>query len=248
MAVKEYTVEDKLIALFNLQDLHSKQDEIGTLKGELPIEVNDLEDEIEGLETRSSKLAAEIDTIKESVSSKKIVIKDAKEQVLKYEEQKNNVKNSREFDALTKEIEMQNLEVQLAEKRIKDADRDFDAKKSYLAEATEAINAKKADLEAKKGELEKIIAETEKEERGIDKKLKKASGEVDDRLLAAFQRIRTSYKNGLAVVTIARDSCGGCFSKVPPQRKLELRQRKKIIVCEHCGRILVDSDIAGIED
>jgi predicted nucleic acid-binding Zn-ribbon protein len=242
MAVKEFTVEDKLKALYELQALHSKLDEIGTLKGELPMEVADLEDEIAGLQTRMDKLKAELDAIEGDIANKRIGIKDAQEMILKYESQQKNVKNSREFDALTKEVEMQNLEIQLAEKRIRDSDRDVEAKKSYIGEAQEAIDRKDADLKAKKDELEVIIAENEKEEKAIAKKIDKAVKEIDDRLMAAFDRIRKSYRNGLAVVTVARDSCGGCFAKIPPQRQMEIRSRKKIIVCEHCGRILVDVD------
>lgn len=246
MAVKDFTVEDKLRALFELQTLHSKLDEITILKGELPEEVNDLEDEIAGLETRMAKLQEDLDNVAADITSRKNMIKDAEAMIKKYESQQKNVKNSREFDALTKEIEMQTLEIQLAEKRIRDAEVDAEGKKAYLEEAGSAIDLKKKDLEAKKSELEKIIADTEKEETAVLKKLEKGKKSVEDRLLIAFDRIRRTYRNGLAVVTIERDSCGGCFSKVPPQRQLEIRQRKKIIVCEHCGRILVDEEIAGV--
>ncbi len=244
--VKEYTVEDKLRALHHLQTIYTKLDEIVVLKGELPIEVKDLEDEIEGLQTRMDKLKAEIDTFDKTISDRKNVIKESQAQIKKYEGQQKNVKNSREFDALTKEIEMQTLDSQLGEKRIRDAETDMVGKKQYLSEAQGIIDARATDLDAKKGELSKIIAETDKEEKELNKQLEEATNEVDDRLLTAFGRIRKSYRNGLAVVTIERDSCGGCYSKVPPQRKMDIRQRKKIIVCEHCGRILVDPEIAGL--
>ncbi len=246
MAVKEFTVEDKLRSLHHLQTVHSKLDEIVILKGELPIEVKDLEDEIEGLQTRMEKLKTEIDTFDKSVADRKNAIKDSQALIKKYEGQQKNVKNSREFDALTKEIEMQTLEVQLGEKRIRDAEADMVGKKQYLEEAQGIIDARQKDLEAKRGELDKIVAETEAREKELGKELDSATNEVDDRLLTAFNRIRKSYRNGLAVVSIERDSCGGCYSKVPPQRQMDIRQRKKIIVCEHCGRILVDPEIAGL--
>ncbi len=246
MAVKEYTVEDKLRALHHLQTIHTKLDEIGVLKGELPIEVKDLEDEIEGLQTRMEKLQTEISAFDKTIADRRNAIKDSQTQIKKYESQQKNVKNSREFDALTKEIEMQTLEVQLGEKRIRDAEADMVGKKDYLKDAQGIIDTRKVDLDAKKGELSKIITETEKEEKALGKELDQATNEVDDRLLTAFNRIRKTYRNGLAVVSIERDSCGGCYSKVPPQRKMDIRQRKKIIVCEHCGRILVDPEIAGL--
>lgn len=245
MAVKEFTVEDKLRALHRLQEVYSKLDEIAILKGELPIEVSDLEDEIAGLEKRTEKLQAELDGFDADQASKKQRIKEAEALIKKYDEQLQNVKNNREYEALSKEIELQNLEIQLTQKRMRDAEGDVEAKRAYLDEAKTLIATKKEELEAKKGELDKIIKETEKEEKAYHKELEKARGGVDERLLNAFTRIRKSYRNGLAVVTISREACGGCFAGIPPQRKLEIRARKKIIICEHCGRILVDEEIAG---
>jgi predicted nucleic acid-binding Zn-ribbon protein len=241
--VKDFSVEEKLIAVLTLQKIDSKIDEIKTLKGELPMEVKDMEDEIEGLQTRIQNIDAEIDSINKFVESKTEARKEAQGLIKKYEKQQDNVKNNREFEAINKEIEMSELEVKLNEKHIKDAGFELKEREQQRARTQEKINEIEDALKAKRSELEKIIAETEKEEKQLSGKSEKAKEKVDERLLGAYDRIRTSYKNGLAVVPIMRDSCGGCFNVIPPQRQSEIRQRKKIIVCEHCGRVVVDVDL-----
>ncbi len=241
--VKDFSVEEKLIAVLTLQKIDSKIDEIQTLKGELPMEVKDLEDEIEGLQTRINNIDAEIDSINKFIAQKTDAKKEAQALIKKYEKQQDNVKNNREFEAINKEMEMQELEVKLNEKHIKDANIELKDRDMQRGKTEEKINELNEALKLKKSELEKIIAETEKEEKQLAGKSSEAKEKVDARLLSAYERIRTSYKNGLAVVPILRDSCGGCFNIIPPQRQSEIRQRKKIIVCEHCGRIVVDNDL-----
>jgi predicted nucleic acid-binding Zn-ribbon protein len=241
--VKDFSVEQKLIAVLELQKIDSKIDEIKTLKGELPMEVKDLEDEVEGLRTRMQNIDAEIESINKFVTDKTEGKKDAQALIKKYEKQQDNVKNNREFEAINKEMEMQELEVKLNDKHIKDASFEQKERMALRTRTEESVNIVEANLEIKKGELEKIIAETEKEEEVLAKKSDEAKLKVDARMLSAYERIRNSYKNGLAVVPIMRDSCGGCFNVIPPQRQSEIRQRKKITVCEHCGRILVDTDL-----
>lgn len=239
-AVKDYSVQDKLAGLVRLQKIDSKLDEFAILKGELPMEVNDLEDEIQGLHSRKTRIEEEINGINEYIETRKEAIKEAEELAKKYEKQSTNVKNSREFDAINKEIEMQQLEVKLAEKHIKDANEEMGEKVRTLDIAKKQIATKEGVLNHKKGELEKIIADTEKEEKQYRKLSDNARGEVDERLLYSYDRIRSSYRNGLSVVPVERDACGGCFNSIPPQRQSEIRLHKKIIVCENCGRILVD--------
>lgn len=241
--VKDFSVEEKLSAVLELQKIDSKVDEIKTLKGELPMEVKDLEDEIEGLKTRLSNVNAEIDSISSFVQQKNDNKKDALAQIKKLEKQQENVKNNREFEAINKEVEYQELEVQVADKHMRDAELELGGRIDVRTRTEAKINNLTEALEAKKNELEKIIAETEKEEAALTRESDKAKEHVDARLLSAYERIRASYSNGLAVVPIVRDSCGGCYNVIPPQRQSEIRQRKKIIVCEHCGRILVDSEL-----
>jgi len=241
--VKDFSVEEKLIAVLSLQKIDSKIDEIQTLKGELPMEVKDLEDEIEGLQTRINNIDAEIDSINKFIDAKTDAKKEAQGLITKYEKQQDNVKNNREFEAINKEMEMQELEVKLNEKHIKDANIELKERSVQRTKTEEKINSLQEALKVKKSELEKIIAETEKEEKQLAGKSEAAKEKVDARLLSAYERIRRSYKNGLAVVSIVRDSCGGCFNIIPPQRQSEIRQHKKIIVCEHCGRVLVDTDL-----
>lgn len=243
-ASKELVVEDRLTGLMRLQQLHSKLAEIQVMKGELPMEVSDLEDELEGLETRIQKIHDEINTLKESITGNELKIKEAQEHIKKYEKQQKNVKNNREFDALSKEVELQTLEIALAEKKSTESKEAISAKEAYQKESEEAIKSKKKDLTTKKKELEKIIEETDKEEKALEKLISTAEGKVEDRLLTAYNRIRGTYKNGLGVVRYDRNACGGCYASIPPQRQLEIRQRKKIVVCEHCGRILVDPELA----
>ncbi len=241
--VKEYSVEEKLSSLVSLQKIESKIDEIQVLKGELPMEVSDLEDEIEGLHSRQTKIEEEINGIQEFISNKKNLIKDAEALIKKYEKQSENVKNSREFEAINKEIEMQQLEMKLAEKHIRDANEEIAEKVVVLDKAKKNIGNKEGVLGTKKGELEKIIASTEKEETHFSKLSADAREKVEERLLNSYDRIRKNYRNGLSVVPVERDACGGCYNAIPPQRQSEIRQRKKIIVCENCGRILVDRDL-----
>jgi predicted nucleic acid-binding Zn-ribbon protein len=241
--VKEFSIEEKLSSLVRLQKIDCKLDEIQILKGELPMEVKDLEDEIEGLHSRQTRIEEEINGIQEFIEQKKEGIKEAQALIKKYEKQSDNVKNSREFDAINKEIEMQVLEEKLCEKHIKDATEEIADKAKQLELAKKAVSTKEANLAGKKGELEKIIAETEKEEKQYSKDAVDARSHVDERLLHSYDRIRKNFRNGLAVVPVERDSCGGCFHAIPPQKQSEIKLRKKIMVCENCGRILIDSDL-----
>ena len=241
--VKEYSVEEKLSSLVKLQKIESKLDEIRILKGELPMEVADLEDEIQGLHARQLRIEEEINGITEFIEPKKEAIKEAQALIKKYEKQSENVKNNREFEAINKEIEMQQLEVKLCEKHIKDANEEIAEKAVSLERAKKAIATKEGVLNSKKAELEKISSATEKEEANFSKEASEARSHVDPRLLASFEKIRNNYRNGLAVVPVERDACGGCFYSIPPQKQSEIKQRKKIMVCENCGRILVDSDL-----
>jgi len=234
------SVEEKLRALYRLQRIDSKVDDIQILKGELPMEVKDLEDELAGLKTRIGKIEDELNEMENNIATRKNAIKESESLIKKYQKQQNNVKNNREYDALSKEIELQKLDIQLSEKRINEAQNDIDQKKEYLELSKKAIKDKEKNLKQKKEELEHIIEETDAEEKGLQKKSKEQQSKIDDRLIQAYHRIRNSYKNGLAVVTVQRDACGGCYNAIPPQTQAEIRQHKKIIVCEHCGRILVD--------
>jgi predicted nucleic acid-binding Zn-ribbon protein len=241
--VKDFSVEEKLTAVLALQKIDSKIDEIRTMKGELPMEVKDLEDEIEGLQTRIQNVDAEINNINEFIETKGNAKKESQALIKKYEKQQDNVKNNREFEAINKEIEMQELEVKLNEKHTKDASFELRERQNIRIKTEEKIKDLEDALTIKRAELEKITADTEKEEKVLAEKSDEAKEKVDPRLLTAYERIRSSYRNGLAVVPILRDSCGGCFNVIPPQRQSEIRQHKKIIVCEHCGRILVDTDL-----
>ena len=240
---KDFSVEEKLSAVLTLQKIDSKVDEIKTLKGELPIEVKDLEDEIEGLKVRLGNIDAELATMNAFVDQKNTTKKTAQAEIKKLEKQQENVKNNREFEAINKEIEYQELEIKLADKHAGDAQFDLQEKNAARTRTADRIAVLEESLAIKKKELDKIVAETEKEEKTLTKESDKAKEKVDPRLLAGYERIRTSYRNGLAVVPILRDSCGGCFNVIPPQRQSEIRQRKKILVCEHCGRILVDNEL-----
>ena len=239
-AAKESTVEDKLRALYALQKIDSQVDKIQTIRGELPLEVQDLEDEIVGLETRIANYTEELKELNDGIAEKKNLITDAKTAIKKYEKQQMNVRNNREFDAISKEIEYQNLEIQLAEKRIKEAESNIEAKTETIASSTENLKERQGDLDHKKSELDEITSETQKEEDTLRKSSVKAAKIIEERLITAYNRIRDNARNGLAVVAVERDSCGGCFNKIPPQRQMDIKSHKKIIVCEHCGRILVD--------
>ena len=241
MAKKEITVEEKLKALYELQTIDSTIDKIRTVRGELPLEVQDLEDEVEGLALRADKLNTEIEDLETELSNKKNGITDAQNLIKKYEEQQNKVRNNREFDAITKEVEFQNLEIELSEKRIKEGEFLLSSKKEKIGDSKSYLDGRKIDLENKQKELEEITAETSADEDKLIKKSEKAEKVIEERLLKAYKRIRGNARNGLAVVTIQRDSCGGCFNKIPPQRQMDIKNHKKVLVCEHCGRILVDS-------
>ncbi|MEM7102523.1 MAG: C4-type zinc ribbon domain-containing protein [Bacteroidota bacterium] len=245
---KELTIAEKLQALYDLQQIDSKIDDIQVLKGELPMEVQDLEDELEGLSTRVTNLENSISEYEGEMSRHKLNGKQAEALIDKYNAQQDNVKNNREYDALMKEIELQRLEIQLSEKKVKASQVMVDEKKELLGTAKDAKNRKEGDLELKKVELEKIIKDTDKEESSLRKKSDKARKSIEDRLLKAYDKIRGAYRNGLAVATVERNSCGGCFNKIPPQIQLEIAQHKKIIACEHCGRILVDPSVAGVQE
>ena len=244
-SVKDFSVEDKLKNLLQLQKIDSKLDEIQVLKGELPMEVSDLEDEITGLNARQTRIEEEINGISEFIEGKKSMVKDSEALIAKYEKQSENVKNNREFEAINKEIEDQQLEIKLCEKHIRDANEELTEKIKGLDLAKKAVASKEGVLNHKKSELEKIIADTEKEETELNKTSADARGHIDERLMYSYDRIRNSYRNGLAVVAVDRDACGGCFNSIPPQRQSEIRLHKKIIVCENCGRILVDANLDG---
>ncbi len=239
----DLTVEEKLKALFELQLVDSKIDNIKRLRGELPLEVQDLEDEIEGLQTRVQNFEDEVIKLEEYITNKKNEIKDAQASIKKYTEQQNNVRNNREFDSLSKEIEFQTLEIELYEKRIKEYTVKIEEKKVVIEESKGVLEDRIGDLETKKSELNSITSETQKEEEGLEKKSLAIQEVIEDRLRNAYKKIRGNARNGLAVVPVHRDACGGCFNKIPPQRQLDVRSRKKIIVCEYCGRILVDPDM-----
>ena len=244
---KDISPEKKLRALYDLQIIDSKIDSIKTVRGELPLEVQDLEDEIEGLDTRVNKMNEELDDLNGEILKKKNTMAESAEAIKKYEAQQEKVRNNREFDAITKEIEFQGLEIQLAEKRIKEFGAKIAAKQEVIDEATERLNSRKADLEGKKSELDAIISETEKEEKVLAEKSEEFAQSVDDRLLKAYNRIRSSAKNGLAVVPVERGASGGSFIKIPPQTQIDIASRKKIIIDEHSGRILVDTELAQEE-
>lgn len=245
--IQELSVEEKLQHLYELQKIDTEIDKIRTLRGELPLEVQDLEDEIAGLETRLANLKIEISEADKNVTQKKQEITKAEELIKKYSEQLENVRNNREYDALNKEVEFQKLEIELQQKRIREAQKNKTEKEEALEISTRQYEEKKADLEAKKAELDDIIAETHKDEEDLIKKSAQLSENIEERLLSAYKRIRANARNGLAVVTVDRDACGGCFNNIPPQRQLDIRSRKKIIVCEYCGRILIDKYICDYD-
>jgi uncharacterized protein len=236
----EITVAEKLKTLYQLQLIDAQIGEIEVLKGELPMEVSDLEDDIVGLETRLEKTVNNVKELQATMSRYVANIKEAEALKIKYKSQLDNVKNNREYEALTKELEMQDLDIQLAEKRIKQSKMDIAKQEESQANTEERLNKKKTDLEAKQVELNEIISKTEHEENALRAESNAAREHIEERLIKAYDKIRSSYRNGLAVVTVQRDSCGGCFNKIPPQVQLEISMRKKIIACEHCGRILVD--------
>lgn len=238
-STKETTIAEKLDALYALQKIDSQIDRIRTVRGELPLEVQDLEDEIEGLDTRIKKMQEEVKEMDLEVTDRKNAIKESESAIAKFKEQQNNVRNNREFESLAKEMEYQDLEMKLHDKRIKEAKLRIASKKEVLDEAKERLEMRKEDLKIKQGELNEIVGETQKDEEKLVAESTKAKAAIDERLIMAYDRLRNNAKNGLAVVTVDRDSCGGCFNKIPPQRQLDIESKRKVIVCEHCGRILV---------
>jgi len=240
---KDFSIEEKLTGVLTLQRIDSKIDEFKTLKGELPMEVNDLEDEVHGLVTRIQNIDVDIEKINQYIQTRKEDKKNSEALIKKYEKQQDNVKNSREFEAISKEMEMQELEMKLCDKNVKDAMVELQERNAVKTQTESVLTNKQDVLAQKQKELEKIIKETEKEEAILSEASQKAKVKVDARLLSAYERIRNNYRNGLAIVPVVRESCGGCFNVIPPQRQSEIQQRKKIIVCEHCGRILVDNEL-----
>ena len=250
MAKKDPTdlsVEEKLKALYQLQTTLSGIDEKRALRGELPLEVQDLEDEIAGLTTRMEKIKTEIDEFKKAITQKKADITSAESSVERYKKQLDEVKNNREYDTLTKEIEFQSLEIELCNKKIKEALIKEEEKNADLAEADELIKDRTAALKEKKEELDEIMQETRDEEEKLKNKANELEGTIEPRLLSSFKRIRKNSRNGLGIVYVQRDACGGCFNKIPPQRQLDIKMHKKVIVCEYCGRIMIDPELAGVK-
>ena len=250
MAKKDPTdlsVEEKLKTLYHLQTALSSIDEKRALRGELPLEVQDLEDEIAGLTIRVEKIQNDINEFERAIVQKKGEIADAEQSVARYKEQLNEVKNNREYDTLSKEIEFQTLEIELCNKKIREANARIAEKKEELAANQEVIKEREGDLEMKKGELDEIMEETRTEEDKLKEKVKDLESKIETRLLTSFKRIRKNARNGLGIVYVQRDACGGCFNKIPPQRQLDIKMHKKIIVCEYCGRIMIDPELAGVK-
>jgi predicted nucleic acid-binding Zn-ribbon protein len=250
MAKKDPTdlsVEERLKTLYQLQTALSSIDEKRALRGELPLEVQDLEDEIEGLTTRVEKIKNEIDEFQHAITLKNGEITEAEASVERYQSQLNEVKNNREYDMLSKEIEFQTLEIELCKKKIREAKNRIAEKQEELTASEELISERQSDLEVKKNELEEIMTETRAEEDKLKEKVKDLESKIENRLLTSFKRIRKNARNGLGIVYVQRDACGGCFNKIPPQRQLDIKMHKKIIVCEYCGRILIDPELAGVK-
>jgi len=242
------SVEEKLKALYDLQCVDSEIDQLRIVRGELPVEIQDLEDEIARSEARLEKFEEEKSTLKADQKAKKESIKNSEELITRYKTQLDNIKNNREFVSLTKEVEFQELEMELSAKKINEIKAKILIKDEVITQNSEAIADYKEDLESKKSELDEITSETEKEEKDLLSKSDKAQKKIDQRLLSSYSRIRGSVRNGLALVSVDRDACGGCFNKIPPQRQLDIKLHKKVIVCEHCGRILVDSNILSEQE
>ena len=243
----DLTVEEKLKTLYQLQSALSAIDEKRALRGELPLEVQDLEDEIEGLTTRVEKIQNEISEFQRAITQKKGEIVDAEASVARYKSQLDEVKNNREYDTLSKEIEFQTLEIELCNKKIREANARILEKQNELQANEEVIKERQGDLDMKRSELEEIMTETRAEEEKLKEKVKDLESKIETRLLTSFKRIRKNARNGLGVVYVQRDACGGCFNKIPPQRQLDIKMHKKIIVCEYCGRIMIDPELAGVK-
>ena len=240
-------MEEKLKNLYQLQTMLSEIDKIKTLRGELPLEVQDLEDEIEGLTTRIEKIQNDITNLQSEVSRRRLTTQENNASIERYTEQLNNVRNNREYENLTKEIEYLQLDNQLNDKKIREANEQVTVKQEEIHRCSELVSERRTDLDIKKSELDEIISETKAEEEKLRERSKAIEATIDPRLLSAFKRIRKNSRNGLGVVYVQRDACGGCFNKIPPQRQLDIRMRKKIIVCEYCGRIMIDPELAGVQ-
>ena len=245
---QDYTVEEKLKSLYQLQLIFSEIDRIKTLRGELPLEVQDLEDEVAGLRTRIANFTADIENIKSEEGKRKAKIEEAKAMIAKYTEDQNNVRNNREYDLLAKEIEFQSLEVEFCEKKLRQYAAEQKTKQEDIARTEDLLEDRIKALEEKRSELEEIISETREEEEKLRDRAKALELSIEPRLLQSFKRIRKNTRNGLGVVYVQRDACGGCFNKIPPQRQLDIKMRKKIIVCEYCGRIMIDPELAGVKE
>ncbi len=244
---QDLSIEEKLKNLYSLQTMLSEIDKIKTLRGELPLEVQDLEDEIEGLTTRIERMQADMAALKEDIARRKVAIQNNNANIERYNNQLTNVRNSREYENLTKEIEYLQLDNQLNEKKIREANSACDAKSEEIRRCSDNVTERRTDLDIKKSELDEIISETRAEEEKLREKSKALEATIEPRLLSSFKRIRKNSRNGLGIVYVQRDACGGCFNKIPPQRQLDIRMRKKIIVCEYCGRIMIDPELAGVE-
>ena len=243
----EISVESKLQTLYQLQTTLSAIDEKRALRGELPLEVQDLEDEIAGLKTRIEHIEGDINDFQQAVAQKQGEIKEAEESVERYKKQLDEVRNNREYDTLTKEIEFQSLEIELCNKKIKEANAKVEDKKRELVRTNDLINDRQQALEEKKSELDEIMQETREEEQVLKAKAEELETKIEPRLLSSFKRIRKNARNGLGIVYVQRDACGGCFNKIPPQRQLDIKMHKKVIVCEYCGRIMIDPELAGVK-
>ena len=245
---QDFTVEEKLKSLYQLQVIFSEIDRIKTLRGELPLEVQDLEDEVAGLRTRIGNISGSIEDIKSEEAKRRNKIEEAKAMIAKYTEDQNNVRNNREYDLLAKEIEFQTLEVEFCEKKLRQYVGDLKAKGEEVERTNALLEERLAALEDKRNELEEIVSETKEEEEKLRERAKALEATIEPRLLQSFKRIRKNTRNGLGVVYVQRDACGGCFNKIPPQRQLDIKMRKKIIVCEYCGRIMIDPELAGVKE
>lgn len=244
--IKDISVEEKLKALYDLQIVDSEIDRIKILRGELPLEVQDLEDEIGGMKTRIENYQTDVKTLEANIRGKNEEIQRSQALLERYKEQQNNVRNNKEYDNLSKEIEYQNLEIELSEKRIREYTAAVKIKKEEIERLDAYVKDRKIDLKQKRAELNEIVSETKQEEENLKEQAQKIESKIDPLLLTAFKRIRKNARNGLAIVSVQRDACGGCFNRIPPQRQMDIRLRKKIIVCEYCGRVLVDPELAGI--
>ena len=243
----DLSIEDKLKNLYQLQTMLTEIDKIKTLRGELPLEVQDLEDEIEGLTTRIEKIQEEIAALQREISGRRIAIQNNLANIERYTSQLDNVRNNREYENLTKEIEYLQLDNQLNEKKIREANEAMERKSEEIRRCSDTVTERRTDLDIKKSELDEIISETRAEEEKLRERSKSLEATIEPRLLSAFKRIRKNSRNGLGIVYVQRDACGGCFNKIPPQRQLDIRMRKKIIVCEYCGRIMIDPELAGVQ-